>query len=136
MVAHTRAAAGLAAHTYANRAGVRLSVRGRVSMGALRQEKPQPKAVQGKWSTAGPTGLATAPAVATSQRRGDLWPSGRRCPASGDAMAGTSAGLKNQWAITRLAHPTLAYASAGLRPRAVAACCMRPSKLASWVQRL
>jgi hypothetical protein len=31
---------------------------------------------------------------------------------------------------------TLAYASAGLRPRAVAACCMRPSKLASWVQRL
>ena len=30
----------------------------------------------------------------------------------------------------------VSYASAGLRPRAVAACCMRPSKLASWVQRL
>jgi hypothetical protein len=34
-------------------------VRGRVSMEALQQEQPQAKAVQGKWSNAGPNGLAT-----------------------------------------------------------------------------
>jgi len=32
-------------------------------MGALRQQHSQAEAVHGKWSTAGPTGLATAPAL-------------------------------------------------------------------------
>jgi hypothetical protein len=41
-------------------------VRGRVSMGALRQEKPEAKAGQGKENTAGSTGLATPPALGGS----------------------------------------------------------------------
>jgi hypothetical protein len=53
----------LAAHTSANWEGVKVSVRGRVSMGALRQEQPQAKAVQGKWSNASPNGLATPTAL-------------------------------------------------------------------------
>ena len=66
MVARTCAAAGLAAHTSANWAGVRVSVRGRVSIGALRQEESEAKAVQGIWSTAGRNGLATPPELGGS----------------------------------------------------------------------
>jgi hypothetical protein len=46
--ASSSTASGLAAHTSANWEGVRVSVRGRVSIGALRQEQVQAKAVQGK----------------------------------------------------------------------------------------
>jgi len=43
-----------------------VSERGRVSIGALRQDLLQAKAVQGKWSTAGPNRMATAPALGGS----------------------------------------------------------------------